>query len=327
MAVYDPRGGGTTHIDVVLSQISMGYPNEEFVGDVLFPTVRVRKQSDLYRVFGREGWVLEPGSDVRAPGTEANEIPGMEVSTSPYFAQEHALQIPVTDEERENVDSPLAPDRDGTELVTSKLLLGRELAIKTKVTTLANFAAGNSTTLVGAAQWSDYGATSNPVLDSHTARDAIHAKLFVRPNVVVIPYQVMSKLEDHPDFIERIKYSQVGVVTEELIARIMGLPKVVVPGVGYNSARMGQTATIGYLWGKDVLFAYVPARPGMKIPAFGYEFAWVYPGGQVQVVERWREQKRKSDVIRVSRRYDLRFVAVDSSDDSIAGYLIKNAIA
>jgi len=326
MAVYDTRGGGNTHIDRVLTNISLGYPNEEFIGDVLFPTVRVRKQSDLYYVYGREGWVVEPGSDLRAPGTEANEIPGLEVSTDPYFAREHALQIPVTDEERENADSPLAPDRDGTELVTQKLLLGRELAIKNKVTAAANYNAANVVTLSGTSQWSDY-INSTPITDAHTARDALHAGLFLRPNLVVMPYQVMSVLEDHPDFIERIKYSQVGVVTEELIARIMGLPRVVVPGVGYNSARMGQTATLGYLWGKDVLFAYVPARPGLKIPAFGYEFVWVYPGGQVQVTERWREQKRKSDIIRVSRRYDLRFIAVDSSDDSIAGYLIKNAIS
>jgi len=327
MAVYDTRGGGNVHIDVALSNISMGYPNLDFVGDVLFPTVRVRKQSDKYYTFGREGWVVEPGSDVRAPGTEANEIPGITVSLNPYFAVEHALQIPVTDEERENADSPMSPDRDGTELVTSKLLLARELAIKTKVTTVANYPVANSTTLVGTAQWSDYTGTSKPILNAHTARDAIHAQLFVRPNVTVIPYQVMSKLEDHPDFIERIKYSMVGVVTEELIARIMGLSRVIVPGVGYNSARMGQTESIGYLWGKDVVFAYVPPRPGLKTPAFGYEFVWVYPGGQVQVAERWREQKRKSDVIRVSRRYDLRFIAVDNTGDSLAGYLIKNAIA
>jgi hypothetical protein len=326
MPVYDTRGGGNTHIDRALTNISLGYPNEEFVGDVLFPSVRVRKQSDLYYVFGREGWVLEPGADLRAPGTEANEIPGLEVSTEPYFAREHALQIAVTDEERENVDSPMAPDRDGTELVTSKLLLGRELAIKNKVTTVANYASGNTVTLSGTDQWSDY-TNSDPIGDSHTARDAIHAKLFVRPNLVVMPYQVMSVLEDHPDFIERIKYSQVGVVTEELIARIMGLPRVVVPGVGYNTARMGQAASIGYLWGKDVVYAYVPARAGLRIPAFGYEFTWVYPGGQAQVTERWREQRRKSDIIRVSRRYDLKFVAVDGSGDSVAGYLIKNAVA
>lgn len=327
MAVYDPRGGGNVHIDVALTNISVGYPNEGFVGERLFPVVRVRKQSDQYYKFGREGWVLEPGADFRAPGTEANEIPGIEVSLEPYFAQEHALQIAVTDEERENADSPMSPDRDGTELVTAKILLGRELAMHTMVTTVANFASGNSVTLSGTAQWDSGDPASDPIGDVRTGRDAIHAKLFVRPNVAVIPYQVMSALEDHPDFIERIKYSQTAVLTEELIGRLLGLSNIIVPGVGYNSARMGQAESIGYLWGKDVLLAYVPQRPGLKTPAFAYEFNWAYPQGGPMQTTRWREEKRKSDIVRVGRRYDLKFIATDGNGDSTAGYLIKSAVS
>ena len=138
--VYSPTGSGSAHIDQILTQISVAYPNNGFVGSALFPTVAVRKQSDKYYVFGREAW--NAVNDLRAPGTVANEVPGMAVSTDTYYAQEHALQIPVTDEERENVDSPLAPDRDATELVTSKVMLGREIAMKTLVTTTANYATG-----------------------------------------------------------------------------------------------------------------------------------------------------------------------------------------
>lgn len=326
MGVYDPRGGGNVHIDKVLTNISLGYPNAGFVGEALFPSVPVKKQSDKYYVFGREAWGLEPGSDVRAPGTEANEIPGLAVSLSPYFAVEHALQIAVTDEERENADSPLTPDRDGTELVTQKLLLGREIAIKDKVTTVANFATGHSVTLSGTSQWSDF-TNSNPITDVLTGRLQIHSALFVEPTVMIMPYRVMSTLEEHPDFIDRIKYSERAIITPELIATLFGIRNIVVPSVGYNSARMGATAALGYLWGKDVVMAYVPERPGMKIPAFGYEFTWTYSGGQTQVADRWREDRRGSDVIRVRRRYDLEFVAVDGSGDTTAGYLIKAAIA
>jgi hypothetical protein len=153
-----------------------------------------------------------------------------------------------------------------------------------------------------------------------------HSKLFFEPNLGVIPYQVMTQLEDHPDFIERIKYSERAILTAELIASVLGIGKVIVPGVGYNSANPGQTATLGYLWGKDVIFAYVPDRPGMKIPAFAYEFVWPY-GGLTQAAEKWREQPRKSDVVRVSRRYDIKFVAKDASDKALAGYIIKAAVS
>lgn len=326
MAVYDPRGGSPVHIDKALTNISVGFPNNDFVGEALAPSLPVRKQSDLYYTHGREAWVLEPGSDVRAPGTEANEIPGLRLSTTPYFAIEHALQIAVTDEERENADSIASPDRDGTELVTAKLMLQRELIIRDMVQTAANYAATYSVTLAGAQQWSDY-AGSNPIGDVKTGRRKIHSGLFIHPNTAIIPYEVMSQLEDHPDFIERIKYSQAGVITPELIARLFGIGRIIVPGVGVNTARMGQTEALGYLWGKDVILAYVPPRPMLKTPAFMYEFNWVYPSGARQITERWREQRRGSDVIRVRRRYQHKFIAVNGSGLSIAGYLIKAAVA
>jgi hypothetical protein len=63
----------------------------------------------------------------------------------------------------------------------------------------------------------------------------------------------------------------------------------------------------------------------LKVPAYGYEFVW---GNQA--VDRWREEKRKSDVIRVSRYYDVKLVAQGEGADagkSIAGYVIKAAVA
>jgi hypothetical protein len=331
--VWNPTGSANVHIDQVLTNISLGWPVNGLVGENLFPSIPVRKQSDKYYVFGREAWLPET-SDYRAPGTEANEIPGLTLSLDTYYAQEHALQTPVTDEERENADSPLSPDRDGTELVTSKVMLGREIAMRNLVTTAANYATGMSTTLVGAAQWSAY-ATSDPIGVVRTAVRAIHAKVFMEPNVAIIPYLVMSFLEDHPDIIERIKYSERAILTPEIIASIFGLQRVIVPGVGVGSGAPGASGnaiSVGYLWQDDVVLAWVPARAGLRIPAFGYEFTWVQ-GGQVQVVDRWREEKRKSDLVRVSRRYDLKLVGVEinpGSGDfgkSVTGYLIKDVLA
>jgi len=322
MAVYATTGSGNVHIDQALTNISVGWPTEGLAGAALFPAVTVRKQSDKYYVFGREGWL--PEVDLRAPGTEANEISGAAVSLDTYYAQEHALQIAVTDEERENADSPLSPDRDGTNMVTSKILLGRERTFQTIATTTANYASGHSVTLSGTSQWSDY-ANSDPISDLRTAKLTIHSKIFTEPNVAVIPYQVMTKLEDHPDFLERIKYSERAIFSPELLASVLGIQKVIVPGVGINTAVLGQTATLGYLWGKDVVLAYVPPAGGLKVPAYGYEFVW-----GSQAVDRWREEKRKSDVIRLSRYYDVKLVAQGEGADagkSIAGYVIKAAVA
>jgi hypothetical protein len=326
MAIYDPRGSTPVHFDQALTNISLGWPNGEFVGPAFFPSVGVRKQSDKYYVFGRESWALPVGGDLRAPGTVANEIGGLTVSTDTYFAQEHALQIAITDEERENQDTPLSSERDGTELVTSQLLLARELAFKNLMTTAANFASGHSVTLSGTTQWSDF-INSLPIPNHRTARSTIHSKIFMEPNTELIPYQVMAALEDHPTILDRIKYSERAILTPELMSNFFGGQKIIVPGVGYNSANPGQTAALGYIWGKDVVMAFVPGRPGLKVPAFGYEFTWGYNGNTPQVTERWREDERASDIVRVRRRYDIKMVALDGSSKSIAGYVIKAAVA
>ena len=326
--MYNPTGSGNVHIDQVLTQISLAYPNNEFVGEQLFPTVQVKKQADKYYWFGRDNWVAE-ASDYRAPGTVANEIPGVGVALDSYYAQEHSLQTPVTDEERQNVDSPLSPDRDATDLVTQKILLGRELAMRNLVVTAANYATGLSITLSGTSQFNDY-VNSDPITVFRTAVRAVHAKIYREPNVAVIPYQVMSILEDHPKIIARIMYTDRAIITQDIISAVLQIPKIIVPGVASGTGT-GFNITTSYLWGKDIVIAWVPPRAGLRIPAFGYEFAWGYPGAQV--VDRWREQPRKSDLIRVSRRYDLKLVGVEinpASGDyqkSITGYVIKAAIA
>jgi hypothetical protein len=322
--VYSPSGSGNVHIDEILTQVSIAWPNNALVGGLLFPSVTVRKQSDKYYIFGREMMLPESG-DVRAPGTVANEIPGLQVSTDTYYAQEHALQVPVTDEERENSDSPLAPDRDGTELVTQRIMLGREVATKNLATTAANYASTNTVTLSGTSQWNDY-VNSDPIGDLRTGVSAVHARIFLQVTLGLFPYQVMTKLEDHPDFLERIKYSERGIFTPELLAAVIGLGRIVVPGVGMNTANEGQPVSLGYVWGKDVVMAYVPPRAGLRIPAYGYEYTW----GR-QFVDRWREEPRVSDLIRVRRRYDHKITAqgdpgTADANKSIAGYLIKAAV-
>jgi hypothetical protein len=205
-------------------------------------------------------------------------------------------------------------------------MLGREVAMRNLATTAANYASGNTVTLAGTQQWSDY-VNSDPIADLRTGKSTVHSRIFLEPSLGVFPYQVMTKLEDHPDFLERIKYSERAIFSPELLQAVLGLGRVVIPGVGYNSANEGQPVSLGYLWGKDVILAWVPPRPGLKIPAYGYEFTW-----GSQFVDRWREEVRVSDLVRVRRRYDLKMTALGDAGTAdagkqIAGYLIKNAVA
>jgi hypothetical protein len=377
VAVYAPTGSGNVHIDVVLTQISVAWPNEGLVGNILFPAVPVQKQSDKYYIFqGREGWYPDL-DDARAPGTEANEVPGLTVSLGSYYAQEHALQIAVTDEERENADSPLSPDVDGAEMLASRIALGKEYRIHSLVTTAANFNSSLTIALTSTSQtvsngtfgpqWDTY-ATATPIRDIRQAARDVHNISFLSINQAVIPYQVMSALEDCQDFISRIQYTQKAILTPDLVASLLSLDNVVVPGFGYATNNPGQTLALAYLWGKEVLLAYKPPRPGLKVPAFGYQFTWGFGGGGGGglgfgsgafsgqgindgsgltgtalnptddtagtdnalgggIVDRWREERRASDVIRFRQRYDLELIGLDTNNKSICGFLFTSVLS
>jgi len=323
MAYNDPQ---LLHLDSMLSNISMGWDNpEEFVASALFPAVRVVKQSDRYYIYTRDTWgrVMD---DIRAPGSEANELPPMTLSRDGYFIEEHALEDVVPDEEVENADSPLQPAADATERLTNTILLNRENIQMVMATTVGNYASGYTATLSGTAQWNDY-TNSNPIGDSRTARKKIHDTVFRDPNIVIMGYEVYWQLLENTKILNRITYSAPQITSKEIVAQVMGLPaNFIVAGGGAVTSVYGQPETAGYLWGKDVVFAYVPANPGRKQPSYGYEFVQAYGSG-IQPTERWREEKRKSDVVRVSRRYDNKFIGVNGSGQSILGYLIKNAVA
>jgi hypothetical protein len=332
--------------------------------------VPVQKQSNKYYIFqGREGWYPEL-DDARAPGTEANEVPGLTVSLGSYYAQEHALQIAVTDEERENADSPLSPDVDGTEMLASRIALGKEFRIYTMVTTAANYNAALTQALSGAAA-GGYGAqwdlaSTTPVKDIRTSMRQVHKLAFLQPNQAIIPYKVMSALEDNQDLINRIQYVERAILTPDLVASLLSLDNVVVPGFGIATNNPGQTLALSYLWNIEVLFAYAPPRPGLKVPAFAYQFTWGFAGGgggglgfgsgafsgegidptgpstlnpsteagggrgsnlQGGIVDRWREERRASDVIRFRQRYDLELIGLDTNGKSICGFLFTNVLS
>lgn len=335
MPVWNSFQTGTRITDPVLSNISVGWPAFGFVGDALFPQVQVSDKSAKYYVFTDRSTAVTAESDYRAPGTQANEIPGMALSSDSYFTQEHALQMAITDEERENIPagSGINPEADATELLTGKLWTGRELAIRALVTTAGNYATGHSKALIatgngtpGSATWSisDYAdADSDPALNIETAKRRASRAGSPPLNTAIIPMPVLSFLRWHPKLLSKGQYVNGDNLTNQDVISLIGLDgfNVIVPEVQYNTAAVGQPASMDYVWGDSVVLAYVPPAPAQKTPAFGYQFT-----REPLTVDRWREEVRKVDVVRTQWEYDLKLIGVDGSGKVITGYLITNTI-
>jgi len=298
------------HIDAILSNVSVKYGNGMAIADEVFPRVKVAKESDKFFTYTRDFRIPKT---YRAIGSESEGI-DWKISTDTYFCEEYALHDDVFDRLKANADAPLNLEVDTTEMLTDALIRDREKRVADIAFSSSYIT--NYTTLVGSDQWNDY-AGSDPLGDIETAMISVKEASGKVPNLIVLGEQVMSKLRNHPDLLERIKYTQKGVVTEDLLSSLLpGSPKVLVGSLMYDSSQEGDTESLGYIWGKNCLVAYVENSPGIKRVSLGYQFY-----SQDRTVSKWREDKIKADRIEVSEVSDEKLVSAS------CGYLIVNVVA
>jgi len=308
------------HIDAALTNVSVAYKNPSYISDIVAPLVTVRKQSDKYFVYDSERERFRPTDDRRAPGSEATEI-DFALSTDSYFCDDHALVSVIPDEERDNADPIIQPDIDRVEFLTDKIALNKEMALANRIITGSDIP---GETLSGTSQWSDYthSDTSDPISAIEAKKSVIHSAVQVLPNTLILPYDVYQKVRFHPKVIEKIQYVRMGVATPEILAELFDVERVLVPRSFKNVAKKGQIPSLSFVWGKNAFLCYVPSRPALKMVAFSYSFIWTAPGAiSGFLVETWRDNKRKADVVRVQRYYDQKIIAAG------ACYLWKNAVA
>jgi hypothetical protein len=169
--------------------------------------------------------------------------------------------------------------------------------------------------LSGTSQWSDY-TNSDPFTNIRTAISTVQAAIGRRPNTLVFGQATWNKLVDHPDIVERIKYSMAGAVTAELVARLFDVEQVLIGSAVYNSADEGATDSLGYIWGKHAWACYITPKPALKQITLGYHMSY-----KTREAEKWDDGDAKARYVRVHDNYVAEFVAVE------AAYLIKNAVA
>jgi hypothetical protein len=329
--MYDP---GTLYSDPILTDFSVGYNPPAFVGLRMMPQAAVGTQSGRYRVFDRSNRVRFYSR--REPGTVANEVRGGRWSEDVFKTQEHSLQAAVADEERQQLNSQgglanasnggalqLNPEEDALSLVNNSLLLEHEIATAALLKNTGTYPGGHSVSFGAADQWDNYvGATSNPIEVMRAAILKIQSKIGQAPNKMLIGALGIPWLENHPDIVAR--FSNFNLTDPGAFRELTGFDGefVIVGDDQYNDNDIQEAAeSAAFAWGKDVILCFNNDALGLNDLSFGKTFAQTYPDGSTKPTDRWREEGRKSDLVRVSWKYDLKVTS------SIAGYLIKDAFS
>jgi len=292
------------HQDKALSQISIKYRNKSFIAMEVFPEMAVKNESDKYYIYDRDFRLPETA---RANKAEAKEH-SFDLSTASYVLEEHALKDYVSDRDAKNYDLP-SMRADVTEELTDKILLRLEKSVADLFTSTSW---SQNVSLSAAQQWSLDTTTSNPIPLMDTAATTVIDNSGYEPNIGIIPHKAMINAKNHSSIIDRIKYTNVNV-TEQMLAGLFDLPKLLVPKAVIDSSAEGVAASIGDVWGDNVFVGYRAERPSPLKPSAGYVFRSSKP-----LVKRWRVEERESEAIEVGMLYQAKVVA------SLAGYLIKD---
>ena len=260
------------HVDRPLTNASTAYMQQanNFVATKVFPVVPVEKQTDKISTYTKNDFFRDEAQP-RADGTESAGS-GYGLSTTGYSCDVFALHKDIGPQTRKNADPHIDMDRDATLWLTQRMLLRQEVqwvsdCFKTGVW---------ATDATPGTLWSDF-TGSDPIEDIETAKEAILSTTGQEANKLVLGYQVFRKLKNHPDIIDRIKYTQ-GVtgrtVTPELLAAMFDLEQVLVAKSIKATNVEGETAAYAFTHGKHALLLHVAPNPGLLIPSAGYTLSW-----------------------------------------------------
>lgn len=289
------------HVNQLLSNVSVKYGNQEYIWDKVFPQVPVAKDSDYYRVYDRNFRVPETS---RAPKGVAREFT-LDVSTSSFLLEQHALKDYVGADEAENYDMG-SLQVDVTENLTDAIYRRIELSVAALFTKTS----WSLTVSLGATQlWTLQTTVSDPVPIFDTGTTTIISNSGYTPNFAIIPRSAFVNFKNHISVLDRVKYTS-SELSQAMVGALIGVSELHVPTTITDSGAEGATSTVAAVWSQAFL-GWKPASAGLKTPSCGYTFIKNAPR-----VRTWFDDERNATAVEVEVKFQPKIVA------SLTGYLI-----
>lgn len=254
-----------------LTAVAIGYRNANLIADQVLPRVPVNVQEFKYLKHTLAESFTIPDTKVGRTSrpTEVN----FSATEAVDACVGYGLEDPLPQADIDNAPPNYNPLLRATEGLADLLALDREQRTATLVFNTASFTAStNRTQLSGTSQWSDY-TNSNPMTAILAGLDAC----VMRPNLLVLGQAVWSQLRQHPKVAMAIygPNGSGGIVTREQFANALEIEAVLVGQGWVNTAKKGQTASLGRLWGKHAALIYRDSlASASRGTSFGFTAQW-----------------------------------------------------
>ncbi len=313
---------GDLHVNALLTNVSVGYKPAGFFASRIFPMVPVDKQTDIIASYDKSFWARDLGAPGaaptgsytmrRAPGTRAvSATYKVDTSTLTYRCINYAVGFEIPDELRGNADSVFDLDQDAVTLITSLLNLRFDREYATDFATTGIWGTDATPT----AKFNLY-ATSTPIEDLRTGIDTIRQGTLGMSAgggvKILMGSLVERRLLDHPDIIDRIKFTGANVpakVSMQALAALLDVDDVTVAKSVYTADEEGGTAETSVTYtdvlSDKLLIYWTPPNASRLAPSAGYIFNWrPMTGGGMFFVRKGRHERERVDWIEVHAYLD-----------------------
>lgn len=310
-------------VEPILTNMLVAYMNTEdrYVATRAFPVVQVEKDSGKFWKFTKKYW-FQSEMKKRAPGQQYARA-GFGVETDTYETLQWALANAIADETRKNSQLPMDLETAAVKWLGQQSLLRKEISWATDFMVTGVWGttqAGSAVSGAAFCKWSDY-TGSDPITDVLTARRTVSQNTGKDVNTWVLGEIVRDRLINHPDLLDRIKYTTAAGVgsVESALAAIFNIPSVLVARAIYSATNEGQTATYSPIVDDDCLLLYANPAPSIFEASGGYTFAW-NGGGGTGVIMSNRDDLNDADLVKIKEQWDQKVVASD------LGYLMTDIV-
>jgi len=295
----------------------------------LFPTA---KQAASFPVIPKESLLSIPDT-ARAPRGRYNRG-DWTYERGTFQTEEQGWEEPVDDAERALLEgeAPGLADNVATKRAWGHIMRAQEKRIADMVFNATTF---TTVTADVTNEWDD-ATNATPVADVNDAILTIRGNCGMLPNTLIIAYSTFLNLKNCDEIVDKLKYTFPGIdlnrMTSEQLAAVFNIPKVLIGGSVYNSAGVGLDATIANLWDNEyAMLTRTASGNDITEPCIGRTFLWTEDSPQNPIVESYREDQSRSDIIRVRHHVDeCLILSKDSSGTPVSNiavacsYLLSN---
>ena len=292
-----------------------------FIGLSILPIFEVPQQSADYPKIPLEA--LLKLQDLKRAPRAAYPRSDWEFETGTYSCEEYGWEEAVDDVEaalyRRYFDAETVANMRAVDI----LLRAQEKRIAAAVFNTNNI---TNTADVGT-EWST-AASCTPHADVETAKEAMRAATGLLPNAMAITYKVFTNILKSKELKDAFRYTnpiEIGgqEAKRRLLAQYFGVDQVLVGGAIYDSTAKGQSTTIADIWDDEYILLAKLSGGGadLREPCLGRSFLWTADSPSNLVVESYREEQTRSNIIRVRHNVDEAFIFAG------AGYLLGNITA